>query len=255
MQLFYSQYGSGYPFIILHGLLGASGNWHTLSSKAFGEHFEVYTVDQRNHGRSPHSDVFGYPEMVADLLGFMDEQALGTAHLMGHSMGGKAAMHFALTYPERVDRLIIVDMAPRAYPPRHNEIFAALRSLNLVDYTARRDIDTALSEQIPDFGVRQFLLKNLAFERDRGYTWKMNLEGIFRNYDKINTELTADRTFDRPALFISGELSDYVEEEDELPILDLFPQAEFVTTEGAGHWIHADQPQAFAEAVLDFLRS
>ena len=253
MRLAYKRYGAGPSLIILHGLLGAGGNWHTLSSKVFGQHAEVFTVDQRNHGRSPHSDVFDYPSMVADLETFMDDHGLPSATMLGHSMGGKTAMHMALTHPERVDGLIVVDMAPRDYLPRHTDLFDALRALDLTAYPSRRAIDAALAERIASYPVRQFLLKNLIYDGARGFTWKMNLDGIFRNYDRINTVLDPRLTFDGPTLFIRGEASDYITDTDVPAIRMQFPQAKLVTIAEAGHWVHADAPQAFAEAVVAFL--
>ncbi len=254
MQLYSNQYGEGgEPLIILHGLLGASGNWHTLSRTVFSKHFRVFAVDQRNHGRSPHADRFDYGVMAAYVKDFMDQHGLERAHLLGHSMGGKTAMHAALRYPERVHRLVVADMAPKAYPPHHEYIFEALRSLDLSRCERREEIDAALSEDIPSRGVRQFLMKNLSYEGETGYSWQMNLEGIYAGYDEINAAVEADHSFGGPALFVRGERSDYVTEEDLPAIRELFPQAELATVEGAGHWLHADKPQAFAETVMTFL--
>lgn len=253
VQLHYRQYGTGHPLIILHGLLGSSGNWHTLSSKVFGERFSVYAVDQRNHGRSPHSDTFDYPTMAGDLRGFMEQQGLASAHLLGHSMGGMTAMFFALEHPEMVDRLVVADMAPKAYPPTHTGILDAISGLNLATYNSRRQIDDALSQRIKSPGVRQFLLKNLAYEDGR-YSWQINVDGIVRNYDNLSVAPPEGRTFDRPALFIRGTESDYISEDDRERIVQYFPQARLVAIE-AGHWIHADAPDAFARVVMDFLAS
>lgn len=252
MKLAYKRYGDGPPLLILHGLLGAGGNWHTLSNTAFGPHFTVFTVDLRNHGRSPHSDVFDYPSMVEDLLEFLETHALPHAHVLGHSMGGKVAMHLALAHPARVDRLVVVDMAPRAYPPRHLEILEALGGLDLATLGSRGEIDAALARRITSRPIRQFLLKNLDF-RDGRYGWKMNLPAIHRNYAQINTLIDAGR-FDGPALFVRGGASDYVEDADLPAIRALFPHAEIVTIDGAGHWVHAERPDALAAAVLGFLR-
>jgi esterase len=256
MELYYKQHGEGPPLIILHGLLGASGNWHTLSSSVFGQHFTVYAVDQRNHGRSPHSDAFDYPSMVGDLEAFMDARGLDAAHVLGHSMGGKTAMHFALTHPDRVDRLVVVDIAPKPYPARHAVIFDALRSLDLAAYDARSAIDEALAERIASAPIRQFLLKNLSYDSDTSrYGWQMNLEGIYRGYDRINEGIAPGRTFDGPTLFVRGGASDYVEDGDAALIQQLFPRAEIVSVAGAGHWVHAEAPDAFARVVLDFLQA
>ena len=253
MHLAYQSYGAGPPLIILHGLLGSSDNWRTLSRTVFGAHFEVFTVDQRNHGRSPHSDTLDYPAMVEDLSAFMDARGLAAARLLGHSMGGKTAMHFALTYPERVEVLVVVDIAPKAYSRRHTALLEALRALDLAAYRTRAEINAALRPQIPSDGIRSFLLKNLQRDGQGGYGWKMNLDAIYRHYDRLNGGLEADGTFEGPTLFVRGSASDYVADEDTELIISFFPEAEIVTIDGAGHWVHAEKPQEFGEVVLGFL--
>jgi len=253
MDLFYNRYGTdGPPLLILHGLLGANGNWHTLSRSAFQTVATVYTIDQRNHGRSPHTDRLDYPSMAADVKEFIEQHELGRAHLLGHSMGGKTAMQAALTYPSVVDRLIVVDMAPRAYTPRHTDLLDALARIDPSDYEDRDAIDDALANDVPSWAIRQFLLKNLDYDGEE-YAWKMNLDAIRRHYDDINAAVAEDRTFDGPALFVRGADSDYVSDEDWPDIRARFPNADLVTIEGAGHWVHADAPDALAETVTDFL--
>lgn len=253
MELFFKQYGEGPPLVILHGLLGASGNWHTLASKVFGAHFTVYAVDQRNHGRSPHDDRFDYEAMADDLRLFLDRHALEAVHLIGHSMGGKTAMHFARAYPGRVRRLVVVDIAPKAYPPHHLDLIDALRGVDLSTATSRQDVDAALARRIPSVPVRQFLLKNLSYDSDAGrYFWQVNLDVIARHYDRINEAPAPERPFEGPTLFIRGAKSSYVAEDD-LPLIhEYFPHADLVTVD-AGHWVHAEAPEAFADAVLAFL--
>lgn len=253
MLLAFQRFGAGPPLIVLHGLLGSSDNWRTLSRAVFGAQFEVFAVDQRNHGGSPHSDAVGYPTMVDDLVEFMNAHGLAAARLLGHSMGGKTAMHFALAYPERVDALVVVDIAPKAYAPRHTALLDALRGLDLDAYGARAEIDAALRPEVPDDGVRNFLLKNLQRDGQGGYTWKMNLDALYRHYGRLNAGLEAGRTFDGPTLFVRGSASDYVADEDADLILSFFPKAEIATIDGAGHWVHAEKPQEFAEVVLGFL--
>jgi pimeloyl-ACP methyl ester carboxylesterase len=248
----------GRPLVILHGLLGASGNWHTLSRGPFSEGRDVYALDQRNHGRSSHRAAFGYAEMVADLAHFLNKHDLAPAALLGHSMGGKTAMHAALAFPERVERLVVADMAPKAYPPHHEAIFEALRGIDLASHESRREIDAALSEKIKARPVRQFLLKNLDYDAGAGrYRWQMNLDAIHAAYDEIAAGLSDDldgKTYDGPALFVRGEHSDYVADADRDAIRERFPQARLETVEGAGHWLHADRPEAFAEVVTAFLK-
>lgn len=254
MDLFYNQYGdSGPPLLILHGLLGANGNWHTLSRTAFSEVAQVYAVDQRNHGRSPHTDRIDYPSMAADARDFIDGNDLAPAHLLGHSMGGKTAMQTALEYPERVGRLIVVDMAPRAYPPEHTAILKALDRIDPAAYDSRDAIDTALADDVPSWPIRQFLLKNLDYDGEQ-YRWKMNLEAIRAHYDDITAAISADAPYEGPALFVRGGQSEYVKDEDWSEIQSLFPNAELQTVEEAGHWVHADAPEALADLVIDFLK-
>lgn len=251
-KLYHKEYGDGPPLIILHGLLGASGNWHTLSRTVFSDRFRVLAVDQRNHGRSFHADRHDYPAMAEDLWHFLDELQIDSTHLMGHSMGGKTAMYAALAFPEQIDKLIVVDIAPKQYPPHHAPIIEALQALDPSSYDSRRAIDRALANPIPSDRIRQFLLKNLNYDGER-YTWKMNLDAIATHYDKINRGVATNRTYDGPTLFIRGETSDYITDDDEPGIRAHFPQAEIVTIEGAGHWVHADAPDAFAEVVIEFL--
>jgi pimeloyl-ACP methyl ester carboxylesterase len=253
MKLFYNQYGdSGPPLIVLHGLLGANGNWHTLSRTAFQKVARVYAVDQRNHGRSPHADRIDYPTLAADLQTFIDRHDLVPAHLLGHSMGGKTAMQTALSYPDRVDRLIVVDMAPRAYPPEHTDLLEAVARINPEDYESRDAIDNALAEDVSSWAIRQFLLKNLDYDGET-YTWRMNVAAIQAHYDDITAALPTDATFEGPALFVRGGASDYVADDDLEGIRRRFPDATLVTIDEAGHWVHADAPEALAKVVVDFL--
>ena len=253
MKLFYNQYGdSGPPLIVLHGLLGANGNWHTLSRTAFQKVARVYAVDQRNHGRSPHADRIDYPTLAADLQTFIDRHDLVPAHLLGHSMGGKTAMQTALSYPDRVDRLIVVDMAPRAYPPEHTDLLEAVARIDPEDYESRDAIDNALAEDVPSWRIRQFVLKNLDYDGET-YTWTMNLDAIQAHYDDITAVLPTNGTFEGPTLFIRGGKSEYILDADREEIRKRFPTAELVTIDGAGHWVHADAPEALAKVVVDFL--
>ncbi len=255
VELAYRAYGTeGPPLLILHGLLGSSGNWHTLAGKAFAPHFRVFTLDLRGHGRSPHAHPIDYPTMAADVLTFMDRHRLEKAHVLGHSMGGKVAMELALGAPERVDRLVVVDIAPRAYEPRHRTILDALQAIDPTRYDSRRAIDEALTTYVPEAPIRQFLLKNLLYDpATRRYTWQMDLEGLIRYYDRINAAIANGRRFTGPVLFVKGARSDYITDADLPAIRRLFPAARLVTIPDAGHWVHADAPEAFAREVLAFL--
>lgn len=231
-----------------------SDNWHTLSKNVFSDRFRVFTPDQRNHGRSPHADRFDYPAMAADLAQFLEQQGLSSVHLLGHSMGGKTAMYAALAHTERVDRLVVVDMAPKAYPSQHEYLFHALRQIDPAEYDRRRDIDAALADQVPDWRMRQFLLKNLVHTGDH-YAWRPNLSAIHAQYDKVIKGLPDGGTFDGPTLFVRGAQSNYVTDDDRPRIRRHFPQAELVTMDDAAHWVHADVPAAFADVVMEFLPS
>ncbi|MBI4429368.1 MAG: alpha/beta fold hydrolase, partial [Ignavibacteriales bacterium] len=213
MQLFFHSYGKGRPLVILHGLLGSSDNWQTLSKK-FAEHFHVVAVDLRNHGRSPHSEHFSYEIMAQDIKEFMEQHGLSSAFLLGHSMGGKTAMTFALQNPDRVEKLIVVDIAPRSYGAQHDVIFDALYGLKLNDFQSRKQIDKALAKTIPASSTRQFLIKNLTRNDAGSFTWRINLDVIYNNYDALNKTIEPSLPFTKPALFIKGGNSHYVLEDD-----------------------------------------
>jgi pimeloyl-ACP methyl ester carboxylesterase len=184
---------------------------------------------------------------------FFDAHNLAWAAVIGHSLGGKVAMQFALTHPGKVQKLVVVDMAPRIYPPVHEQIFASLLALDLKTFQTRQEIEAALEPVIPSLVVRRFLLKNVGRNSDGGLHWKMNLRGLEENYSRLGEALTAAAPFEKPALFVRGGKSDYVRDEDELLIRGLFPNAEIKTIAQAGHWVHGDAPDEFAGCVLNFL--
>jgi esterase len=251
MILHYQEYGTGQPLIILHGLLGSLDNWHTLS-KTFAESYRVIAVDQRNHGRSPHSDIFTYDAMVEDLSELLDHLNIPSACVLGHSMGGKTAMQFALRYPGRVDKLIVVDIAPREYPRLHDELLDALISTDLSAKTSRHQADAELAQRIPDFSERQFLMKNLARDSTGAFTWKANLEAIRDNYREIARAIKSELPYKGPVLFLKADRVNYVLDSDVPMITSLFPNADIVGID-AGHWIHAEAPTIFAGFVMRFL--
>ncbi|RMG83613.1 MAG: alpha/beta fold hydrolase [Bacteroidetes bacterium] len=253
MKLNYKKLGSGEPLIILHGLMGMLDNWLTPAKK-LAEHFEVFLVDQRNHGHSPHSEEFNYQVMMEDLLEFFDDVNLLEAHILGHSMGGKTAMKFAQNYPEYVTKLIVADIAPKKYPVHHQLILQGLRAIDLNKVSSRKEADEILSQYVPEFAVRQFLLKNLYWKEKNKLAWRFNLDAIEKNIELIGEEIN-DRIFEKPALFLKGEKSDYITEEDYEMIKMLFPQSSIQVIPNAGHWLHAEQPELFIKAVIDFLNS
>ena len=251
MELFSREFGQGKPIVILHGLFGFSDNWQTIA-KTLSEHHLVVTPDLRNHGRSPHLPTHSYTEMAADLAAFMEERWMFTATYIGHSMGGKAAMQMALSHPDMVERLIVVDMEPGVSISNHDDIFDALFSLDLESVHTRQDAEAFLWGRIADPGTLQFLLKNITRGADGKYAWKMNLDTLHRDYANILAPVTG-QPFEKPTLFIRGGNSDYVRDEEWPGVLKLFPNAQLVTIEGAGHWVHADKPQALTEAINTFL--
>lgn len=252
MLLNYKEFGNGQPLIILHGLLGSLDNWQSIA-RELGRNYKVYTVDLRNHGKSPHSETMNYEAMASDVLALMDKLGLLHAHIIGHSMGGKVAMYFALHYPERVDKLVVVDIAPKAYSRGHDQIFKALFSIDPAMIDSRSEADEQIQVYIPEPAVRLFLLKNLARDADGHFYWKMNLEVIYKNYEAIIEAIASPWPYPKPVLFLRGGKSAYIRAEDELSITDLFAQATIQTIPNAGHWLHAEAPQLFIARVTDFL--
>ena len=252
MELNFKTFGQGPPLILLHGLFGTLDNWQTLG-KRWAEHYTVFIVDQRNHGRSPHHDSLDYPALAEDLRHFMEAHWVYKAHILGHSMGGKTAMQFALHYPDMVDKLVVVDIAPKAYTGGHETIFDALLNLDLSTITDRKEAESYLQSRIPEEGVRQFLLKNLTREKDGGFLWKMNLPVIYKHYADKLANVEPGEPFDGPSLFIRGGLSAYVQDEDWPLIQQWFPEARLYTVPGAGHWVHAEQPALLYQQVQAFL--
>lgn len=255
MELHYRSMGKGQPVIILHGVFGTSDNLQTFG-KLLAERHEVFLVDQRNHGLSPHSNEFNYQVMAKDLREFIEAHQLKKPIILGHSMGGKVAMFFAVQYPDQFDKLIVIDIAPRAYPVHHQQILKALSAVKIDEISSRKEAEEQMEPYISDFGVRQFLLKNLKRTEDnKNFAWKLNLSVIRENIENIGKGVAEDAQVEKPTLFIRGAKSDYIKEEDEKLIKKLFPLAKVVTIKNAGHWVHAEQPERLFEEVSDFLKS
>jgi len=239
----------GPPFVILHGLLGSSSNWRSIARRLAARH-RVFTLDLPNHGDSPHVDAMSYGCMADDVCEFLDVHGIDTATVIGHSMGGKTAMRLALDAPRRIERLVVVDIAPTVSRHDHVPWLRAMADLDLGRVTRRADADAGLAASIPDTAMRQFLLQNLV-NSDGGFAWRINLAGIESSLPALLDFPLGPRTrpFSGPALFLRGAHSDYVAPEDEARIRALFPRAEILTIEGAGHWIHAEQPERFLAAL------
>jgi pimeloyl-ACP methyl ester carboxylesterase len=253
MKLFFRESGDGAPVVILHGLFGSSDNWFTLAKK-LAEKNKVYLLDLRNHGNSFHAEEFNYQVMAQDVLNFLEEHKIKQPVIIGHSMGGKVAMTIALNIPENLNKLIVADISPAEYPLRHDNIVEALREVDLEKVSSRQDAEKQLSVNISDIGVRQFLLKNLTRNKEGGYSWKLNLPVIDKNIDKVGEAMDAKKQFEKPTLFIKGENSRYIREQDHELISQLFPNHIFKEIKDAGHWVHAEQPEAFLKIVEDFIK-
>lgn len=255
MQLNFKQYSDdGPPLLILHGLFGNLLNWNG-QAREFARHFSVHALDMRNHGASPHSEHMDYPSMAEDIIEFMDEQSIKSAHLLGHSMGGKVAMQVAMDYPERVDRLVVVDIAPVTYEGEHDEIFAGLLAIEPSRLRNRGQADEQLAGFVEEEQIRQFLLSNL-YRTDEGqFAWRINLPALHRCYPQLLEAPTGDGVFDGPVLFLKGAMSNYISETHRQALLARFPSADLKTVMQAGHWVHAEKPQTFNRLVRQFLEN
>lgn len=252
MKLNYKKVGEGTPLIILHGLFGSLDNWMSIA-KELSADFEVYLVDERNHGQSPHASEFSYELMAEDLYEFIQEHNIINPIVLGHSMGGKTAMQFTMNYPELLSKLIVVDIAPKSYPIHHRQIIDGLLALDFDVIKTRLEADAELSKHIGDLSVRQFLLKNLYWVEQGRLAWRFNLPVINENIDIVGVGLNSVTEFSKPTLFVRGELSNYVLDTDFENIKSIFPKAEVVTVSRSGHWVHAENSTEFLSFVKSFL--
>ena len=246
--------GEGKPLIILHGFLGMSDNWKTLGTQFAEQGFQVHMLDLRNHGRSFHSDEFNYTVMSEDIVAYCNFHQLKKINIIGHSMGGKAAMFLAVNHPELIDNLIVADIGPKYYRPHHQDI---LEGLNAVDFSLkpeRNEVDEILKKFIPDFGTRQFLMKSLHWKEPGQLAFRFNLDVFNTEIEQVGKALPEESHFDKPTLFIRGGNSRYILDEDFDAIKNQFPKAEFETIPNAGHWLHAENPQLFFDLTIRFLK-
>ena len=247
----YQQLGSGKDIILIHGLFGRLENLNMVA-KALSESYRVTSVDVRNHGDSFHSELMDYPSMAKDIVVIMQHLAIESAIVLGHSMGGKIAMELALTYPERLDKLIVADIAPVEYPPHHNQIIDGLKAIDLSSVKGRKDADKQLANYVDNLSVRQFLLGNLTSKNGQ-FVFKCDIENIDKNYPNIMRTYQGSNTYSGPTLFIKGANSDYILPEHRAEIVRLFPQSRARVIQGAGHWLHAEKTIAFNRSVTSFL--
>lgn len=253
MNLFFRESGQGTPLIILHGLFGSSDNWYSLS-KVFSEKYRVFTVDQRNHGLSPQDPDHTYPALTSDLEAFIGQHQLTKPIVLGHSMGGKTAMNFAVRNPGMLSKLIVVDIMPKKYPVHHDSILDGLKAIDLNVIQSRSDADAKLQEYVPQMAVRQFLLKNLARKTEGGFEWKINLPALDTNIEAMGDGLVFDGQFHGPTLIVKGASSNYYRDGDEKLVEKYFSNTTWVTLD-TGHWVQAEKPDEFADAVLKFMAS
>ena len=260
MNLFYRDTGSGIPVLIMHGLFGCADNWNLMAKKISSENYRVITVDLRNHGLSPHHEEWDYHCMAEDVKELCEKLNLKKVIFIGHSMGGKVAMYLSAICSHLIKAMVVVDIAPRYYPPHHHEILEALLSVNLPFLTNRNEAADILSNRIHEAGVVQFLLKNLYRKDDNGqaiFAWRMNLATIVKNISVVGAPSPFPSEKENqiyPVLFIRGEVSDYIVDKDRIDILSRYPAAEIITIMGAGHWVQAEKPEEFFTCLLEWLR-
>ena len=249
-QLFFREWGSGYPVVVLHGLFGASDNWATVS-KLLAERYRVIAVDLRNHGLSFHSPIHRYPDIAADIARLLDDLGIISASVIGHSMGGKVAMQFAADFPDMIDRLVVVDILPFAYEPHHDDVFAGLKAVPLGQIRRRPEAESAMEPYVHDHTLRLFLLKSLGFRLEDGSAyWKFNLDGLMSEYLHIVAAPLIVTPVLTPSLFIMGGLSEYRVEEGDRLRRALFLNSEIEVIPNAGHWVHGQYPERVAELVF-----
>lgn len=253
MKLYSKIIGKGKPFIILHGFLGMGDNWKTLGKDFSEKGFEVHLVDQRNHGRSPHTEDFGYDVMAEDIKEYCEDKNLENIVLLGHSMGGKTAMKVATSYPDLVHNLIVVDIAPKYYEPHHQTILDGLTMLQNSELDSRGLADEKLEAYIPEWGVRQFLLKNLYWKEKGKLALRMNLDVLKEKVERVGKALNEEDKFEKDTLFVSGGSSNYIRKEDRELIKSHFPKSNIVTIKDAGHWVHAEKADDFFQVIMAFI--
>lgn len=242
----------GTPLLVFHGLFGMLDNWGTFG-KEMGEFFPVHLIDLRNHGKSFHSTEMSHDDLAHDIAHYMEFYHIEKANLLGHSLGGKAVMQFAIKYPIKVQKLIVVDISPKAYPPHHQGILKALESVDFDKITTRQDAEEVLQQYIPEKSVIQFLAKNLYWADDKKLAWRFNLKTLSEKYSDFVSNAIKFGVFSGETLFIAGARSNYILPQDEFQIRQQFPHSSVVKIENAGHWVQAENPKDFNEVVKDFL--
>ena len=254
MKLFYREFGKGPPVIILHGLFGQSDNWVTVGRR-IADQFHVYIPDLRNHGQSPHTAIQSFPAMADDLAEFIEDLQIENPVLIGHSMGGKVAMTYALENPGKVQKLAVIDISPRRYPERvtHTQVISQMLSIDLDRVSSRSEVEKILDMRISDQRVRMFIMKNLYYKLHGKLAWRLNLEAINQSMDLLFDGIWSENQYPGPTLFIRGGKSDYIPDGDIPLIKSMFPQAQVKKISGASHWVHADAPEELCFLLSSFL--
>ncbi len=240
------------PVLLIHGLFGGLENLNALA-KHLSNDFDVISMDVRNHGNSFHSNEMTYPLMADDVLALLAHLNIEKLHIVGHSMGGKIAMQFALHHPNMVDKLVIADIAPVQYQHSHEQVINGLKSIHLDSLQNRKEADQQLASYVEEIGVRQFLLKNLV-KSEHGFTWRANINNIANAYENIIAGNAADSPFLGDTLFIKGSNSDYITSEHRELIMRYFPNSKARVMSGVGHWLHAEKPVVFNKIVENFMK-
>ena len=246
--------GNGKPLLILHGLLGMGDNWITLGRRYAEQGFKVHLIDQRNHGKSFHDEEMTYEALTDDLYNYIKAHQIESFDLLGHSLGGKTAMFFALQYPELLHKLIVVDIAPKYYSPHHHFIFDTIDKIDLSRLKTRREVEKFVSQYIDSPAIVKFILKNLGRQQDGTFIWKANMPALAASLEELGEALPPLQESQVPALFIKGAKSPYILPNDFSQIKAHFPNAEITTIPNSGHWVHAEQPVIFFEKTLNFLK-
>lgn len=251
MKLHFNALGEGKPIVLTHGVFGSGDNLITVSKSIAEKGYRVYLLDARNHGRSNHTSVMNYQEMAKDFDEFLQSQNLVNPTIAGHSMGGKMILEYSQNY-DNYDKMVVIDIAPKPYPPHHDHILNGLKAIDINAIKNRKEAEEVFSQYVNNVGERQFILKNI-YRTDEGFAWRINIDAIANNVDNIGAEIELKKKVSKPALFLTGADSNYVNEDDEKIIRDYYENSFIVDIKGANHWVHATKPQEFVQTLLKFM--